>query len=137
MLDFESCQSLEKLVLDNEICGMTLRMIKGIEPKEDFPSLPRFEELLKEKHLLISKHTLRYLKQEFYLPGSVIDRASRARWQEEGGKTLLERAQGEVEKLIREYVPSRLPDGTKKELTKLMEGEARRCGMESLPHKDL
>ena len=133
MLDFESCQSLEKLVLDNEICGMTLRMIKGIEPKEDFPSLPRFEELLKEKHLLISKHTMRYLNEEFYLPGSVIDRASRARWQEEGGKTLLERAHSEVEKLIGEYVPSGLPDDTKKELTKLMEGEARRCGMERLP----
>lgn len=137
MLDFESCQSLEKLVLDNEICGMTLRMVKGIEPKEDFPSLPRFEELLKEKHLLISKHTLRYLKEEFYFPGPVIDRASRARWQEEGGKTLLEGAHREVEKLIGKYEPSRLPDDTKKELTKLMEGEARRYGTESLPQIDL
>jgi trimethylamine--corrinoid protein Co-methyltransferase len=136
MLDFESCQSLEKLVLDNEICGMTLRMIEGIEPKEDFPSLPRFEELLKEKHLLISKHTMRYLKEEFCLPGPVIDRANRARWQEEGGKTLLERAHSEVEKLIREYVPSRLPPESKKELTKLMEGEARRHGMSGLPHID-
>ncbi|UCB53528.1 MAG: trimethylamine methyltransferase family protein, partial [Candidatus Zixiibacteriota bacterium] len=136
MLDFESCQSLEKLVLDNEICGMTLRMIKGIEPKEDFPSLPRFEELLKEKHLLISRHTMRYLSEEFYLPGSVIDRANRARWQEEGGKTLLERAHTGVEKLVRECVPSRLPDDKKNELTKLMEREARRYGMSSLPHID-
>jgi len=136
MLDFESCQSLEKLVLDNEICGMTLRMIEGIEPKEDFPSLPRFEELLKEKHLLISKHTMRYLKEEFCLPGPVIDRANRARWQEEGGKTLLERAHSEVERLIREYVPSRLSPESKKELTKLMEGEARRHGMSGLPHID-
>ena len=37
MLDFESCFSLEKLVLDNEICGMVFRMIEGIQPKEDFP----------------------------------------------------------------------------------------------------
>ncbi len=133
MLDFESCQSLEKLVLDNEICGMTLRMIKGIEPKEDFPSLPRFEELLKDRHLLISKHTLRYLKEEFYFPGPVIDRASRTRWQEEGSVTLLERAHKELERLIKDYVPSKLPDSTKKELTKLMEGEARRYGIESLP----
>ena len=44
MLDFESCQSLEKLVLDNEICGMILRLVQGIEPREDFPSLPRFED---------------------------------------------------------------------------------------------
>jgi trimethylamine--corrinoid protein Co-methyltransferase len=136
MLDFESCQSLEKLVLDNEICGMTLRMIKGIEPKDDFPSLPRFEELLKEKHLLISRHTIRYLNEEFHLPGSVIDRASRARWQEEGGKTLLERAHSEVEKLIKGHEPSRLPDDKRNELRKLTEGEARRYGMSSLPHID-
>lgn len=133
MLDFESCQSLEKLVLDNEICGMALRLIKGIEPKEDFPSLPRFEELLSEKHLLISKHTLRYLKEEFYFPGPVIDRASRTRWQEEGSVTLGERAHREVETLIKDYTPSKLPDDTKKELTKLMEEEARGYGMERLP----
>ncbi len=39
MMDFESCQSLEKLVLDNEICGMVLRLVKGIEPKDDFPAV--------------------------------------------------------------------------------------------------
>ena len=133
MLDFESCLSEEKLVLDNEICGMTLRLIKGIEPKEDFPSLPRLEELLREKHLLISKHTLRYIKEEFYFPGLVIDRATRSRWQEEGSLTLGERAHREVEKLIADYTPSRLPDNVKKELTILMEEEARRYGMVSLP----
>jgi trimethylamine--corrinoid protein Co-methyltransferase len=133
MLDFESCQSTEKLVLDNEICGMTLRLIKGIEPKEDFPSLPRLEELLREKHLLISKHTLRYMKEEFYFPGPVIDRATRNRWQEEGSVTLGERAHREVERLIKEYVPSRLPDSVKNELTKLMEEEARRYSMDRLP----
>ncbi len=133
MLDFESCQSLEKLVLDNEICGMTLRLIKGIEPKEDFPSLPRFEELLKEKHLLISKHTLKYLKDEFYFPGPVINRAARTRWQEEGALTLFERAHNEVEKLIKQSTASRLPESTKKELIKRMEDEAQHYGMEHLP----
>lgn len=136
MLDFESCQSLEKLVLDNEICGMVLRMIKGVEPKEDFPSVPRFEELLREKHLLVSEHTRRYLREEFYFPGDVIDRANRTRWQEEGSLTLSERAHAEAEKLIRDYETSRLPESTKRELTKLMEKEARRYGMESLPQID-
>jgi len=133
MLDFENCQSLEKLILDNEICGMTLRMIQGIEPKEDFPSIPLFEELLKEKQLLISKHTRKYLKEEFYFPRVVIDRANRERWQKEGSLTLCERAHYEVEKLIKDYVPSRLPDTTKKELRKLMEEEAKRYGMDCLP----
>jgi trimethylamine--corrinoid protein Co-methyltransferase len=133
MLDFESCFSLEKLVVDNEICGMTLRMLKGIEPKEDFPSLPIFKELIKEQHLLISDHTRRYLKEEIYFPSPVIDRANRSRWKEEGGFTLAERARKEVEKHIGEYEPVGLNDDIIKELTKLIGIEARRVGMDKLP----
>ncbi len=133
MLDFESCLSLEKLIVDNEICGMTLRMLEGIEPREDFPALPRFEELLADKHLLISKHTRRYLRQEHLFPGAVIDRANRSRWQEEGGCSLRERADREVERLLAGFEPSRLPDTAKAELTKRMEAEARRHGMDRLP----
>jgi len=133
MLDFESCQSLEKLIIDNEICGMTLHMIKGIEPKEDFPSIHRFQELLEKKHLLISEHTLRYLKEEFYLPGMVIDRASRIRWMEEGRLSLMERAHIEVDRLIKNYIPLKLNEDIKKELNRLMIDESRRYGMERLP----
>jgi len=133
MLDFESCQSLEKLVLDNEISGMVLRLIEGIQPKEDFPALPRFEELLSEKHLLISEHTRKYLKEELCLPGPVIDRANRTRWQEEGGVTLIERARREIDRLIKSYIPSRLAESTQNDLKKIMLREARRCGMTELP----
>ncbi len=137
MLDFESCFSLEKLVLDNEICGMTLRLIAGIEPKEDFPAQPHFEELLESRHLLIARHTRRYLKEEHYRPGPVIDRANRARWQAEGGRGLHERAHEEVQRLIADDEPSPLPDDVKADLTRLMEREARRYGMDSLPHAHL
>ena len=60
MLDFESCQSLEKLVLDDEICGMVARLRRGIEPRDDFPSRPLFEELLRDEHLLIAAHTRKH-----------------------------------------------------------------------------
>ena len=133
MLDFESCQSLEKLVVDNEICGMTYRLLEGIEAREDFPSIPIFQELLREKHLLIADHTRRHLREEIWYPGPAIDRANRARWMKEGQRTLVERAAGEVERLIGKYVPSRLPEEIKTELTRLMEREAGRYGMDRLP----
>ncbi len=133
MLDFESCFSLEKLVLDNEICGMVKRMVGGIEPKEDFPSLPRFEELLREGHLLISEHTMKYLKEEVYLPGPTIDRANRSRWQEEGSRTLGERAAEQVETMVAQHQPVGLSDTVLSDLTSLMEAEARRHGMSRLP----
>jgi trimethylamine--corrinoid protein Co-methyltransferase len=133
MLDFENCFSLEKLVLDNEICGMTARMLQGIEPREDFPSLPRFEELLREQHLLISDHTRKYLKQEIFFPGPVIDRANRSRWQEEGSRTLKQRAREIVKKVIAESRPVRLPEDVTRALTERMVAEARKFGMDKLP----
>ena len=135
MLDFESCQSPEKLVLDNEICGMAFRLIKGIEPKEDFPALPLLQELLEEEHLLISEHSRRYLREEHFFPGPVIDRANRPRWEAEGGLSLEERAHHEVEELLNSYEPSRLPEGDKEELARLMEEEARRWGQNALPER--
>jgi len=136
MIDFESCISLEKLVMDNEVCGMMLRMLKGIEPKEDFPSLPIFEELLKEEHLLISKHTRKYLRDEHFFPGQIIDRANRSRWQDEGASTLEDRAQKEVKELIENYEPSSLSKEIKNELINLMEHEAGKFSQETLPMRD-
>jgi trimethylamine--corrinoid protein Co-methyltransferase len=133
MLDFESCQSLEKLVVDNEICGMTYRLLQGIEPREDFPAIPIFQELLREKHLLIADHTRRHLHEEIAFPGKVIDRANRTRWLKTGRLTLRQRAAREVSRLLEMYTPSRLPDHGKAELTRLMVREARRFGMNALP----
>ncbi len=133
MLDFESCVSLEKLVVDNEICGLALRMVRGIEPKEDFPALPHFEEMLEEGHLLISKHTRKYLREEHHYPGRVIERANLSRWQAEGATTLGGRATDEVKRHLDAYVPSRLPEDVKTDLTAMMSAEARGFGLDHLP----
>ncbi|MEK7667121.1 MAG: trimethylamine methyltransferase family protein [Gemmatimonadota bacterium] len=135
MLDFESSFSLEKLVLDNEICGLALRAARGIEPRDDFPALPHFEELLREKHLLIADHTRRHLKTEHYFPGPTIDRANRSRWQAEGSRTLGERAHTEVERLLASWKPPALADDVRAELSRLMRAEAQRYGMDALPHE--
>jgi hypothetical protein len=41
-----------------------------------------------------------------------------------------------VEKLVSEYEPSRLPAAVRAQLTELMEGEARRHGLDSLPPRE-
>jgi trimethylamine--corrinoid protein Co-methyltransferase len=133
MLDFESCQSLEKLVVDHEICGMVERLVQGIEPREDFPARPIFEELLRDGHLLIARHTRRHLREEIVWPGPVVDRASRARWLEAGGATIRERARREVDRIVEAHTPSRLPEDRRRALVARMTAEARRAGLERLP----
>jgi trimethylamine--corrinoid protein Co-methyltransferase len=136
ILDFINCQSLEKLVVDNEICGMVFRMLKGMEPREDFPALPLFQEFQREKHLIIADHTRRHLRDEIRLPGPIIDRANRARWEDDGSTTFRERASSEVERLIQSADPSRLDDEVKRGLIDRMEGAAREAGMDALPERD-
>ena len=133
MIDFENCQSLEKLVLDNEMCAMTFRLIEGVTPRDDFPALPVFQKLLREKHLLIADHTMRNRDKEIFSPGPAIERANRQRWKQQGSTDINTRLGNEVNKLLKAYQPSTLPEITKKELVKLMETEARRHGQDYLP----
>jgi trimethylamine--corrinoid protein Co-methyltransferase len=114
---------------------MTYRLIKGIESREDFPALPLFEELLKEKHLLIADHTLRFLRSELTFPGSVIDRANRERWKKDGEMTLRERANLEVKRYLNSYKPTELSEEKKRDLITLMENEAKRNGQDKLPQR--
>lgn len=136
MLDFVNCFSTEKLVLDNEICGMTFRMARGMDIKETFPIVPHYQELQKVEHLLISKHSRKYLRDEHIFPGPVIDRASYERWQEKGSLTLHQRAKNEADKLVESYQPSPLSGDVKSELTSIMEKAAKECGMDRLPKLD-
>jgi trimethylamine--corrinoid protein Co-methyltransferase len=135
MLDFESAQSLEKLVVDHEACLMADRVRAGIEPREDFPSRALFEELMAEKHLMIADHTRRHLRSELTFPGPVIDRTSRQRWLEEGSKTLDENVAGEVDRIIGDHTPSRIGDDVKNNLEEVMAAAARAAGMDKLPER--
>jgi len=137
MLDFENCISLEKLVVDNEIALMTTRMLQGIEPKDDFPALDLFKELLQEQHLLIADHTMKHLQKEIHFPGPVINRANRSRWQEEGSTSLNDRAVMEVERLLGSYNPDQYYNPAADDLFGIMQAEAGRHGLNTLPVKPL
>lgn len=137
MLDFESCHSLEKLVLDDEICASAKRMLRGIELREgDFPARPHFEELLRDGHLLIAEHTQRWFTEDVRLPDRVIDRANRARHLEEGGKTLEQRAHLRVQALL-ERPAKGIDADRRRTLDQVMLRAARAAGMDGLPGHDL
>jgi trimethylamine--corrinoid protein Co-methyltransferase len=105
MLNFENCQSLEKLVLDNEICGMARRMKRGLEPRGTSLGFDAILQGLKEGSFFTLDDTLRLYKEEAYYPGKVIDRKP---LKEEGvvdGGRFLDEAVREVELRLGKYVP--------------------------------
>jgi trimethylamine--corrinoid protein Co-methyltransferase len=132
MMEFENCFCTEKLILDNEIVGMCLKIKNGITPKEDFPSRDRMLELRKENHLIISEHTIKYLPEEHHFPGPVIDRQSNARWVSAGSPKLIDRAIKEKNKLVKSYHPNPLDDNAKNKLYKIINSYAKILGV-SLP----
>ncbi len=105
MLDYVLVFSLEKLVLDDELCGQALHFVREIRPLEDLPTVALARELLEEQHLITAEHTMKYWPQELYLPSPVIDRQNRENWTKAGSPTLQQRARAEVERRLAAYTP--------------------------------
>ncbi|MFU8796047.1 MAG: trimethylamine methyltransferase family protein [Dehalococcoidia bacterium] len=134
MLAFEGCQSLEKLVIDNEACGMAKRLIKGILPR----TTPLAGDLLREDihtsaRFLTSPTTRRWFREEFLRPGSVLDRDGRDTWAEKGSMSAAQRARSESERILEHHRPLPLAPEVDRELVRLMRSEMGRNGMERLP----
>jgi trimethylamine--corrinoid protein Co-methyltransferase len=133
MLDFESSQSLEKLVLDNEICGMALRMVRGIEARGDRLGGDLYGDIYNGNHFLASKETLRWFREEMYQAGSVIDRDTYDDWMSHGKKSAWDRACREVERVMSSHTVEPLPDNSLKALTSIMKDDAQRMGFDLPP----
>jgi trimethylamine--corrinoid protein Co-methyltransferase len=133
MLEFENCQSLEKLVIDNEICGMTKRLVRGIISREEKLADDLFGDLTDGQLFLTSPRTIAYMREEVSSPGAAIDRQPRELWQSKGGKDALQHAHDLVNELLGKHKPEPLPDDVRAELVRIMTAEARRYGMDKLP----
>ena len=92
MLDYVNCFSLEKLVFDDEVVAHALRFVRPVEVKEDLPAAELLAELVREKHLLTSEHTLQHWPEELYLPGPMVDRTNWDQWQDQGSRDWRQRA---------------------------------------------
>jgi len=133
MMDFESCQSYEKLVIDAEIVGMAKRLIGGIEARDNPIALTLMQELGHRADYLAQPHTLKWFDKELYLPSAVIDRGSLDGWKRKGSKTTWERAQDRVEALLGTYQPSPISDELRAELRSIATSAANKFGMDELP----
>jgi trimethylamine--corrinoid protein Co-methyltransferase len=132
MMDFESCQSLEKLVIDNEIACMAYRLIEGIRQREQPMALDVFTELAGGTDFLTLDNTLRWFRIEHSFP-RIIDRGNHQQWADAGKPTLGDRASREVGRLLSQKVARSVEKDMSDQLIAIMESHARQYGMEKLP----
>ncbi len=136
MLNFESTQSIQKLVIDNEICGMTYKFLKGISQRDE----PIAKDLLKEfddkTHLLMHEHTLNWFRKEHFFPSEVIDRATDEEWIKKGRMNARQRASERIKKLIAIHPGIYIQKEIAKELTAIMTEDIKQFGLGKLPDQD-
>lgn len=133
MMDFESCQSYEKLVIDAEIIGMAKRLIAGIEVRDDPIALSLIRKLGHRADYLAEPHTRKWFQKEQYIPSEIIDRGSLDSWKQKGSKSAFERASDRVDRLLASYEPSPISVELCDELRNITAKAAQKVGMDKLP----
>ncbi len=133
MMDFESCQSYEKLVIDAEIIGMAKRLIAGVEARDEPIALDLMRSLGHRADYLGQLHTAKWFGKEQYIPSEVIDRGSLDAWKKKGAMTTWERARDRVAALLPTYEPSPMPDDMRSEIRSITQTAAQSFGMDELP----
>ena len=136
MLNFESTQSIQKLVIDNEICGMTYKFLQGISQRDEPIALDLLKTLIRDQQLLDHEHTLKWFKTEHFLPSQVIDRSNFDDWHRHGKTSIGQRALARAKELIAQYPGISLKPGIQKELTGIVRKEAEKLGLSALPEPE-
>ncbi len=129
MLNFESTQSLEKLVLDNEACGLAKRLIRGIGPGFEGSATDLLSEVVEAGHFLKSRHTRASFRSELSFPGPLISRDGYDSWIDQGAKSAADRARDDVEKIINTGNPTPLPEALLNKLQAILSADAERLGV--------
>ena len=137
MMDFESCFSLEKLVIDAEIVGMAKRLVAGVDDSADPLALDVMREVGHAGNFLKSKHTRRHFRREDYIPTEVIDRDFRQTWFDKGALDINTRAHRRVQELIATWQPLELDPALIRDLEAIADRHARAAGLDKLPERTI
>ncbi len=102
-----SAVSPEQAVIDDEIVGVGLRVLRGVTVTEDTMAVPAIQRVGPAGHYLMDAHTMQFMRSEFFYP-VVADRQSRATWEEAGKQDTRARACARVRDLLRTHEPAGL-----------------------------
>jgi len=128
MMDFESCQSWEKLVVDNDICGMALHLCQGIAPLTDSLGYDLIKQYGVTGDFLKSPETRKFYRSQQYFPSAVIERSAGGM---ESGQTAYQRAHSRVQQLLTS-APDLLSGESLDKIQSLMSAEAAKFGLRKL-----
>lgn len=107
--------SYEKLVMDNEILGMCQRVLRGIEVNDDTLATELIIEKGPDKDFLAEDHTIKYMRDEFFVP-SLANREKREALKKE--ESAFARAKAFVQKVRNDGNKKHLPTNIREQIMK-------------------
>src|SRR3972149_10859805 len=108
LMEFDLTVSYEKLVIDDDIIGMCLRVLRGIEGNDQTLGLDLIEEVGPGGDFLAQEHTVAHMRSEFFEP-AVTDRQHREKWVAAGAQNTWQRANKRVGEILEKHQPQGLP----------------------------
>jgi trimethylamine--corrinoid protein Co-methyltransferase len=100
-IEFCLTASFDKLVVDNEIIGMVMRAVEGIEVNDTTLALEEIKKVGPGGHFVSSRHTRKYMRSEHYVP-QLSDRETRDQWQAHGAVDARHRSTDFVKSILDE-----------------------------------
>jgi len=129
-----SCQSMEKLVIDHEICGMAERFVNGIEITDESLAVDLFKQVGPNGNFLTTAHTLKWFRRDQFIPSEIIDRKDLQKWKQVGRLSIVDRARIQVTKLLAGHKHEPLLEEGDQKLKQIMRRAAERARVTYLPH---
>jgi trimethylamine--corrinoid protein Co-methyltransferase len=119
----ENCTtvSYEKTVIDNEILGNVLRVLRGVEVTDETVAIDVIKEVGPAGNFLANIHTATHFRNEFFIP-KVADRWNRIKWTEDGSLDTHARAHKIAEKILREHKATPIDPHVQKEIRQMFPG---------------
>src|SRR5215207_4408915 len=135
MLDFLSCHSAEKLVIDAEGISMAKRMLEGVQLHTETLATGFYDDNINFKggDFLKQRITMQLFRKEQHLPSNVIDRDSMRNWKEAGSLDTYGRAKVMVKQFLASYKKPELDPVKEAALRSFMLDLAKKAGMNELP----
>ncbi|MFO7714821.1 trimethylamine methyltransferase family protein [Desulfosarcina sp.] len=100
----------EQFVIDDEIIGMTCKVLKGIAVDADHLALEVIDTVGPAGNFMMSPHTMKYMRSEYFQGNGVTDSKSRHQWEQGGSMDTRERAKKIASKILaaeeKSYIPT-------------------------------
>lgn len=117
MLNSSLLYSPAQLVADDEVNGMVLRLLRGIEVNEETLAVEVIKNVGCGGEFLSQKHTRKHARTENFLP-KFAERNTYEEWELGGKKNMIDKAHEKALSILDKHEPNRLPDDLVRDLEK-------------------